>query len=82
MKITKNEKNQQYQAQKKESIISILVGAVFIFVAVFADPIGSNPDSGVIELSATTLQWIFASAGILFIVVGLYPLTQQFFLKK
>jgi hypothetical protein len=46
------------------------VGLVVLVVGVFFDPIGSDPDSGLVQLGVTGTRWLLGAFGVFFLVVG------------
>jgi hypothetical protein len=46
------------------------VGLLLLVIAVFLDPIGSSPDSGVVDLGPTGTRWLLGGLGGAFWVGG------------
>lgn len=54
----------------KTKLILYSIGLIIILVGLFGNLIGTNPDSGVIELSEKSLRVLICSFGALFIFAG------------
>jgi hypothetical protein len=68
-KMSVNNPSSQKQYQERIAKWCLLgIGSLLLLIAIFFDPIGSSPDSGVINLGTTGTKWllgIFGSASIL-----------------
>ncbi len=51
-------------------LILYFLGFIIILVGLFCDPIGSNPDTGVIQLSKNSIKSLVCVLGCIFIVTG------------
>jgi hypothetical protein len=58
------------QSRQAEMIGLFCVGLLLLGLAWFGDPIGSDPDSGLIELSRTQAKWLLGVFGGVFIAGG------------
>ncbi|MBX7228728.1 MAG: hypothetical protein K1X48_03860 [Burkholderiaceae bacterium] len=59
------------QQQEKITIVSLLgIGLLLLFIAIFLDPIGSFPDSGMFDLGKNGTRWLLASLGAVLLVGG------------
>ena len=54
-------------AKRAEMIGLVSVGLLMLGLALFFDPIGDDPETGVIELSKTQAKWLLGTFGASFI---------------
>lgn len=47
------------------------IGALLLFIALFLDPIGSDPDTGVFDLGTRGTKWLLGIFGACFVAAGL-----------
>jgi hypothetical protein len=64
---TKNQK-------KIEALDLIGVGFILLAIALFFDPIGQSPDSGVLDLGSTGSKWLLGMFGLIFLTGGIWSL--------
>jgi hypothetical protein len=64
---TKNQK-------KIEALGLIGVGFILLAIALFFDPIGQSPDSGVLDLGSTGSKWLLGTFGVIFVAGGVWSL--------
>jgi hypothetical protein len=48
------------------------MGLLLLFIAIFLDPIGSSPDSGVVDLGPTGTRWLLGGIGGAFLMGGVW----------
>ena len=61
-------------SNQKEVIASwciFLIGALLIFIAIFLDPIGSSPESGIIDLATVGTKRLLGSMGSVCVLIGI-----------
>lgn len=59
------------QSRQPEMIGLFCVGLLLLGLAWFSDPIGSDPDSGILELSRTQAKWLLGLFGGVFVAAGI-----------
>lgn len=47
------------------------IGILLLTIAVFFDPIGSSPDTGVLDLGSRGTKWLLGAFGVSFIASGI-----------
>ncbi len=47
-----------------------MIGVLLLVIAIFTDPVGSSPDSGIIDLGSTGIRWLLGSLGGLILIGG------------
>lgn len=52
------------------------IGALLLCVAVFVDPIGSSPDTGILDLGTRGTKWLLGAFGAVFIAAGVRTLVK------
>jgi hypothetical protein len=60
-------------AKQQESIARwglLGIGLLLLFLAIFGDPIGSSPDSGVVDLGPTGTRWLLGGLGGVLVLGG------------
>jgi hypothetical protein len=61
---------------KKQTVLAswslIGIGALLLIIVLFFDPIGSFPDSGVIDFGSTGTKWFLGSLGVFFLAAGVW----------
>jgi hypothetical protein len=50
------------------------VGLILLVIGLFFDPIGSDPDTGMIHLGVTGTKWLLDAFGALFLLTGAWAL--------
>ena len=50
------------------------IGSLLLVIAVFLDPIGSSPDSGIVDLGPTGTRWFLGILGGAFFLGGAWPI--------
>jgi hypothetical protein len=63
-----NAPTKQQQTIAKWGLIEIAL--LLLVIAVFLDPIGSSPDSGVVDLDPTGTKWFLGGLGALWLLGG------------
>jgi len=61
-------------SNQKEVIASwciFLIGALLIFIAIFLDPIGPSPESGIIDLATVGTKRLLGSIGSVCMLIGI-----------
>jgi hypothetical protein len=53
------------------------VGLVVLVVGVWFDPIGSDPESGLVQLGVTGTKWLLGAFGGFFLLVGLWAFLRR-----
>ena len=48
----------------------LAIGLLMLVIAWFFDPIGQDPDTGVVDLTPTQARWLLGVAGGLFVAAG------------
>jgi predicted phage tail protein len=62
---------------KPVEIIGLLgIGALLLAVAAFVDPVGSSPDTGVLDLGSSGTKWLLGAFGVFFIAAGIRALVK------
>ncbi len=51
-----------------------LIGALLLFIAIFFDPIGSSPDTGIIDLGTVNTKWLLGGIGSVCLLIGIVAL--------
>jgi hypothetical protein len=70
--------NNQQRSVAKWSLSA--VGGFLLIIAIFTDPVGSSPDSGIIDLGPTGTSWLLGSVGALMVAAGAWTaLRERFF---
>jgi len=54
-----------------------LIGALLIFIAIFLDPIGSSPESGIIDLGTVGTRRLLGSIGSVCVLIGIVALIKK-----
>ena len=68
-----NNMNASTKTQKKIEIFGLIgIGLVLLAIALFFDPIGQSPDSGVLDLGSTGSKWLLGTFGVVFLVGGIW----------
>ena len=49
-----------------------VIGLLLIVIAIFTDPIGSSPDSGIVDLGVTGTRWLLGFLGGAFVFGGVW----------
>lgn len=60
-----------------EMALLFCMGLLLLGLALFFDPIGSDPDSGLIELTKAQAQWLLGGFGALFIAASVVLFIKQ-----
>ncbi|RCX11750.1 hypothetical protein [Extensimonas vulgaris] len=56
---------------KRIEITALLgIGALLLFIALFLDPIGNSPDTGVFDLGTRGTKWLLGILGAGFVAAG------------
>ena len=53
------------------------IGILLLTIAVFCDPIGSSPDTGVLDLGSSGTKWLLGAFGTSFIAAGMGALVKK-----
>jgi hypothetical protein len=53
------------------------IGLLLLGIAIFLDPIGVAPDSGLFDLGSTGTRWLLGSLGCAFILRGVWTVIQK-----
>jgi uncharacterized membrane protein HdeD (DUF308 family) len=64
------------RAKNAEGIALLGIGALLLALAAFVDPMGSSPDTGVIDLGSRGTKWLLGAFGVLFIAAGIRALVK------
>jgi nitrate reductase gamma subunit len=64
--------------QNKTEVIAswsiFFIGALLLFIALFTDPIGTSPDTGIIDLGTVGTRWLLGGIGSVCLLVGIVAL--------
>ena len=67
--------NTPAKRSKHVEIIGLFgIGTLLLTIAVFVDPIGSSPDTGVLDLGVSGTKWLLGAFGFFFIAGGIVAL--------
>lgn len=59
-------------SEPRSTIGLFFVGGLMIALALLFEPIGSNPDTGLIHLNTVQAKWLLGIMGGLFVLGGIY----------
>lgn len=48
----------------------IAIGLMLLVIAIFLDPVGSSPDSGIVDLGSVGTRWLLGGLGGVFVLGG------------
>lgn len=69
-----------HQANQREMIAAwslIAIGVLLLAIAIFFDPIGPSPDSGIVDLGAIGTKWLVGCLGGVFVAGGGWGLLRK-----
>ena len=68
--------NTPTKRSKQVEVAGLLgIGILLLVIAAFVDPIGSSPDTGVLDLGSSGTKWLLGAFGAFFVAAG----TRAFF---
>jgi hypothetical protein len=72
----------QAKRSKYVAVIGLLgIGVLLLVIAAFVDPIGSNPDTGALDLGSRGAKWLLGAFGVFFLAAGIGALAKAKRLK-
>lgn len=67
--------NTSTKTQKKIEVLGLIgIGFMLLTIALFFDPIGQSPESGVLDLGSMGSKWLLGTFGLIFLVGGVWSL--------
>jgi len=65
--------NESSRQQEHIAMLGLFgIGILLLVIAIFFDPIGSFPDTGLFDLGTTGTKWLLGALGAFFLVGGLW----------
>jgi hypothetical protein len=72
--LSMRERDMSPRTRQQEAIATpglLAIGVLLLVIAIFLDPIGSSPDSGMFYLGPTATRWLLGLLGGAFLLAGL-----------